>query len=471
MSPQSGYAEHTTQRRRTIIKLPNVSPLSHHSILTWEEENSRLTLRFAAAAAVLVVRLAKDEAVWPSLLHPALVSFLRGHVTNFGRGTTEQFEETLTKLWDKFGGTSEELSSQCDELLTCLELTLAQYPDENASYFETVRHWLDRTQRAELLKLALARSMHTSKRKMLHDVLFGADATPTTAVTAQNRPAAEHRTQPRLMKTQQCVADRLVRLGELFFDQNRPRLAIEPRLHPLIVGKTGAGKGHVISHVAQRLNCTLLHLTFGAWVVNGASAEYRPTLWAILDKLLDEDRLIVVIDEIDKFDADVTQNLSNWSRSCCNELWGLLDHRLPIDTFLKNARSDALNTPIIREILETRARSGLWIVGIGTWQNLHAKQTRAIGFAPDHTDAEVDSVASRLGTESGLSVELLYRFNPLPIILPYPTPAELNELLEETGIARLAKERGVNIDPNALDLSRGGMRVIEDLVTQILLAA
>lgn len=448
--------------------------------ITADEQNTRLVLRFTCALAVFSQYLEKNPLTLQDLLHPVMATFLRGQAPGFERDKLSDFEVRLLNLWAKFGGNGDAPRAHCDELLTCLELTLAQYHSANLDYLGGIREWLTDVERIEMLHLATTRSPGPVFRRSLLQALYAEggppspaklDRLPTNAISAPSSQLSASTPIVNLTLTQQRVADQLLRLGRLFFDEGRPHLSIKPRLCPLVVGPTGAGKGHVLAYVAKELGCPTFHVTFGDWVVTGAAGQYTPTLWSIVERFLTTKRLIVVLDEIDKFDANVHKSdLSAWSRSACNELWSLLDGRLPIEEFLRTKRNDDVDTESLHEILLSETKKGLWIVGIGTWQHIHKPPPRKLGFQTGRDDTQ-PSIADRLAVSAAIAPELLYRFNPTPIPLDYPTPEELDALLEKTGVLSLARQRGVAVDTRTLDLRRGGMRILEDLVTKILLAA
>jgi hypothetical protein len=55
------------------------------------------------------------------------------------------------------------------------------------------------------------------------------------------------------------------------------------------------------------------------------------------------------------------------------------------------------------------------------------------------------------------------------VFLLYPTPEETSQLLESTGITALASQVGATISPEQLDWNLGGMRVLENLATRLVI--
>jgi hypothetical protein len=67
-----------------------------------------------------------------------------------------------------------------------------------------------------------------------------------------------------------------------------------------------------------------------------------------------------------------------------------------------------------------------------------------------------------------ISPELLLRFSE-PVFLHYPTAQETSQLLDSTGISALANQVGATISPEQLDWNLGGMRVLENLATRLVI--
>ncbi len=120
----------------------------------------------------------------------------------------------------------------------------------------------------------------------------------------------------------------------------------------------------------------------------------------------------------------------------------------PSLTAEKNARSTAAAGISVTPCRKS-ARSGLWIVGSGTWQHLFEKHGdgRRIGFNTDRNQvlcaADADAaIVDRIRGAGHIPRELLARFSTELLVLTYPTPAELTVLLESLGINALAPGRG-----------------------------
>jgi hypothetical protein len=395
------------------------------------------------------------------ILHPALGVQLQADALVPSKASAPELEALLLAVWNGYGADGADTYPYRAALLAALELTLAQDEVSFVRYLESVRASLAPVEKSDLWHLLRARVQNPSIRMEAYRAIYSDE--DKEGNNSSRQPSC-------LTRTQATVAEKMIRLGRIFFDQDRQRFPIEPRLCPLLIGKTGAGKGHVISHVAKVLQCHVVHITFGDWIVSGAHSDYVPTLWSLIEAIINHDRVLVVLDEIDKFDANVSSpELTTWARSACNELWALLDRRLPITEFIKSPKAAGTGTLHSETELRKRVKEHLWIVGIGTWQHLHQPERSLLGFHATTGVAPV-GIAHRLAQGAGISHELLFRFNPTPLELNYPSVDELESLLEMTGVAEAARTRGISIDVHRLDLAKGGMRVIEDLVTQILLA-
>ena len=320
---------------------------------------------------------------------------------------------------------------------------------------------------------------------------------PLTA-TAPATPAAPR--PPILTGGQARALESMVALGELFYACGTTGLcAIRPRLFPLLVGPTGAGKSWLVRQVAEKLAVKLLPITFGSWLPLGARLD-RPTQFTIIDALLRYDRVALHLDELDKVGSEVS---TDWGRSIFNDLWNVLDHRLDAASFLENdfaARTQRGSIDpgldlcdkyhafgllqiehvgsadrFVRFIAE-RARHGLWIVGSGTWQKVfeNARDSRRIGFAPAAGQGSAlatpdAAIVDQIRASGAIPAELLARFSTELLVLTYPNPAELAQLIESLGINALARAAGTTVTPGDLDLTVAGMRTLESLVTKLLL--
>ena len=133
---------------------------------------------------------------------------------------------------------------------------------------------------------------------------IGPAATPGTAVAAgfgsvEVRPMV-------LTAAQSRALDAMVALGNLFFDGGAAGIcAIRPRLFPLLVGPTGAGKSWLVRQAVDQLGGNLLHLTFGNWLPLGTRHE-RSTQFTIIDSLLQFERVVLHVDELDKVGAEAS---------------------------------------------------------------------------------------------------------------------------------------------------------------------
>jgi hypothetical protein len=303
-----------------------------------------------------------------------------------------------------------------------------------------------------------------------------------------------------LTNAQARALELMVALGNLFYEgRGAATCAVRPRLFPLLVGPTGAGKTWLVRQAAEKLRVKPLHLTFGSWLPLGNRHE-RPTQFTIIDALLRSERVALHLDELDKVGAAAT---SDWARCVFNDLWNVLDHQLEAGLFFSSegsGRSCRGASEAGRELSETygafgflrpchvatieqfacfvaeRARNGLWIVGLGTWQHLFEENgdARRIGFGANRdravpaADADA-AIVVRIRRHGHIPRELLARFSTELLVLNYPTPAELAMLLESLGINALARAADTTVSADDLDLDVAGMRVLESLVTRLLL--
>jgi hypothetical protein len=271
-----------------------------------------------------------------------------------------------------------------------------------------------------------------------------------------------------LTRSQAHVFEQLVLMGETFFRQDFAGLTIRPRLFPLVVGPTVAGKTFLVQRVAQRLGATHFRITWGDWIPRGArDGSGSQTTFAILEALEQTEALLLHLDELDKCREDF-QNA--WSRSVANDLWNVMDGLLPVADYWK-AKGVPV-TPELIEMMDNKIRSSLMLVGSGTWQGVFNERPRPdVGFiAQSHPEADDVALTARIRAAKSIPDELLARFASDLLFLRYPnSPEEKQELLDSSGISALAGRLGHPINVKELDLHGVGMRRLESLATELLL--
>jgi hypothetical protein len=248
------------------------------------------------------------------------------------------------------------------------------------------------------------------------------------------------------------VHDELLMRGELFFGPKLHSLRIQPRLTPLVVGPTGAGKTHIIESMSNKLGAKFLKISFGDWVPTGAN-EACPTMKMIFRQIEAHQRVVLLLDELCKYRSDYA---GGWVRSVASDLWQLLD-RSPGNV---DYEEPALLGCDWRKLMSER----LFIIGAGTWQHIQ-KAPPVMGFA----STSPSTIKDRIHGDGLVPEEILMRFNPRLLVLRYPLQSETEEIFERTGIATLAKTAGETLHPEEHDWSHGGMRTLEDLTTSLLL--
>lgn len=268
-----------------------------------------------------------------------------------------------------------------------------------------------------------------------------------------------------LTKSQRAARETLVQMGQLFFSGERILPAIKVRLFPVLIGPTGVGKNFLVESAATQLDAFYVKRARGDWLPMGSKSG-RPTVFQILDYVSTYDRVLLQLDELDKF-TDL-QN-AEWSASIATDLWAILDLSFQIPEFLREVTFPGREPPTVAE-MHKRVHKNLWIVGSGTFQKVfeNGLANASIGFCRDrqaHCVGMDEIVASRT-----ISPELLLRFNGNPILIQYPSAEETLELLKSSGISGLAKKLGMHVGPEDIDWTRGGMRALESLATRLMLA-
>ena len=264
-------------------------------------------------------------------------------------------------------------------------------------------------------------------------------------------------------KSHRAARETLLAMGNLFFSGKHTLPKIRLRLNGLIVGPTGAGKSFLAESVARQLGAKYFRVTRGDWLPTGCR-DKRSTAFQVLDQVLSYDRVVLHLDELDKF-----SNLQGeWSASIGADLWNILDKKFQITEYLRETTFKE-GEKITEQYVARRIRLGLWILGSGTWQEVFANSRGrpSIGFGCGRAEAS-DVGFAEIVRSNEISPELLLRFSE-PVFLHYPTEEETSQLLDSTGISALASQVGATISAEQLDWNLGGIRVLENLATRLVI--
>ena len=263
-------------------------------------------------------------------------------------------------------------------------------------------------------------------------------------------------------QSHQTAHETLTVLGQLFYTRQCEHQLIKPRLFPLIVGPTGSGKSHLVERLASEIEADYFKVTRGDWIPQGAKTA-RPTMYQIIDRAWSRERVLLHIDELDKFQIDF--RAGDWGAGISSDLWNILDGKFSFAEYLRETDFGEQKPSL--EVLMYRVRSSLWIVGSGTWQDLfsHSRLGATVGFLGSAVAATV--VAHDIIQAGVIPSELLHRFNNDLLFLKYPTTEETAKLLVSTGLAAMAKTQGVTLTPEMIDWNNGGIRALETVATRL----
>ena len=274
-----------------------------------------------------------------------------------------------------------------------------------------------------------------------------------------------------ITQVQTAAAERMEKLGQLYFSGVANDSPLKPRFWPLLTGPTGSGKNHLARVVAGRLGARYVRLSFGDWIAQGS--RQVSTLYGIINTALGGGRIVLHLDELDKLPLELPQE---WSRAVTNEIWSVLDGELPLERFAED--------PGLKEVIDARARRELartdffariFIIGSGTWQSIYddAKQPdKIIGFSSRSGGLPPRrSMLQTLGETRGIASELLARFDGEILFLSPPSVDEAIDILYGLGIVQFTAFSDINV-PGILAelLPRQGFRALESVVTQALIA-
>lgn len=298
------------------------------------------------------------------------------------------------------------------------------------------------------------------------------------AASAASGPAKQERPKPSsppvmptipapiLTRSQAAAYDRLLRLGELYFSgAGEGPLAI--RAEALLIAPSGCGKTFIVRSLAQRLGARYIRVTRGDWGLQYARWG-EPTLFTVLKALATSERVILHIDELEKFTNIVGTAAGDWGSSMAGEIFSALDRIYPVQQWRAAEAGHGGPGTIDTTGIEDKIQRRLLMIGSGTWQDLfEAQNANTMGFVP--TPPTPVTFASILAARV-IPPELFLRFSSDVIICHYPAADEVNELLDRFGLSALAREVGEPIDASRVDLrGGGGMRALETLRLRLLL--
>jgi hypothetical protein len=81
----------------------------------------------------------------------------------------------------------------------------------------------------------------------------------------------------------------------------------------------------VVENLADSVRARCVTCTYGSWIPAGAHESNTPTLRVVTQALARHERVVVFVDELNKFFG--AQEPSSWHSSVLNDLWMLLDRR------------------------------------------------------------------------------------------------------------------------------------------------
>jgi hypothetical protein len=291
------------------------------------------------------------------------------------------------------------------------------------------------------------------------------------SVRAPKKPAGQSFP---LTSSQKSVADALIERAELFFSETGDnQTGIPIQTNSLLIGPTGSGKTSVVETAARRLHASFFKVSHGNWIVEGAVENAgTPTLRQILVAASKAERLVLFVDELDKFFR--TSEANTWHSALLNDLWLVLDRGLSWNVLAEKSELRCLRqedrTP---ERLEEIFRRRVFIVAAGTWQETYRTKPR-VGFAAGKDDEVPGGSLAQIVKTGGLPEEVLRRFNADALRVAYPSREELASLLaKDTVLEEACRKAGRAPDLQALheQMAMMGMTALTSFKTQVLLAA
>lgn len=261
-----------------------------------------------------------------------------------------------------------------------------------------------------------------------------------------------------LAPSQETAFARLRSIATVYFSTAWHRLPICPRLSPLLVAPSGAGKTFLAQFLARTFSASFLRLSYGEWQPMGARSSGHTHAFDRIHRLLSEaHRAVILIDELEKMRPE---GGLEWSHCIFQELLVLLDRNPSITSHSSSWQPAALET----------LRRRTMIIGAGTWQTLWAAPRRA-GFNDEPREDPIDEVSRRIELSARIPEELLMRFDGRFVTISPYTAEDFQHLIEEHN-RHVPSELRIDLHPELLGqlvASRRNMRAMQELVSQRLL--
>ncbi|MCC6356457.1 MAG: AAA family ATPase [Verrucomicrobiae bacterium] len=261
-----------------------------------------------------------------------------------------------------------------------------------------------------------------------------------------------------LAPSQETAFARLHSIATVYFSTAWHHLPICPRLSPLLVAPSGAGKTFLAQFLARTFSASFLRLSYGEWQPMGARSSGHTHAFDRIHRLLSEaHRAVILIDELEKMRPE---GGLEWSHCIFQELLVLLDRNPSITSHSSSWQPAALET----------LRRRTLIIGAGTWQTLWAAPRRA-GFNDEPREDPIDEVSRRIELSARIPEELLMRFDGRFVTISPYTAEDFQHLIEEHN-RHVPSELRIDLHPELLGqlvASRRNMRAMQELVSQRLL--
>jgi SpoVK/Ycf46/Vps4 family AAA+-type ATPase len=261
-----------------------------------------------------------------------------------------------------------------------------------------------------------------------------------------------------LTKSQEVALDLLTERAEAFFEKAGAGCCIKPRFNSLLIAPTGCGKTTLVQKLAKRVDAGVFAVSCAAWNVE-ASRQQPSTLKQLVEKICKYERLIVLIDEVDKW---TSTDENSWVRFVSAEIWSTLDRKVEADLYFKDAEHQAA--------LKKRLEECVYFIGAGTFEKIFAMAVkRTCVFAGNKETFSNQEILELIREHQCVSPELLSRFSTEPIVLRYPDLAETADLLRRTGLKELADRAEIVLEPSDIDWTGAGMRTLEQWAADLII--
>ncbi len=265
--------------------------------------------------------------------------------------------------------------------------------------------------------------------------------------------------------------------AEIYFGGCWKQFKIRPRCHSLVVAPSGSGKTTLIQAVAHDCHAVCVRVSAPGWIPLAARENTaKETFPTILQTILENERTVVFVDEIDKLSHRVS-----WMEYVRGEIFDLLDGiirphlRIPgaPEESEEETLSERASRMAHRSNAERKLQESAFFVGAGTFQAMFdgGRPSASIGFGAPIETSDARITAALLSER--LPRELVARFSGELVLLPEMTRNDYRHMIGMAAAALPDWLQTVFVECaearlEAAIMARSGCRYMEETVLSAL---